>query len=59
MAMYEVIWQDQDDGTLFDAELDEPGLVQAAIVAVSQVACNMVLVSVQEAGFAREVEDEW
>lgn len=53
MAIYEAIWRDVDDGTLFDDEFDEPSLAQAAIVALSEVPAHMVLVSVREAGFAR------
>lgn len=58
MAVYEVIWRDRDDGTLYDACFDEPGLVQAGIVALAQAPDNMILVSVQEASFAGEVEYE-
>lgn len=57
MGLYEVIWRDREDGTLFDSEFDEGGLVQAAIVALSEAPDNMILVSVREAGLARELED--
>lgn len=58
MTAYEAIWRDRDDGNLYDADFDEPSLVQAGIVALSQAPDNMVLVSVREAGFARDMEME-
>lgn len=57
MAIYKAIWRDRDDGSLYDDDFDEPSLVQAGIVALCQVPDNMILVSVREAGFAKEEED--
>jgi hypothetical protein len=58
MPLYIVTWRDRDDGTLFDGEWKEPSLTRADIQALSELPEGTEIVSVQEAGYARESEDE-
>jgi hypothetical protein len=56
--IYTAIWVDTDDGTEFDSDYDDESLQSAAVRAFLEVPPGMRLVSVQEAAYAREMEDE-
>lgn len=57
MPLYIVTWKDSY-GEFFDGEWKEPLLVQAGIQARSELPEGTEIVSVQEAEYARECDDE-
>lgn len=57
MPLYIVTWKDSY-GEFFDGEWKEPLLVQAGIQALGELPEGIEIVSVQEAEYARESEDE-
>jgi hypothetical protein len=58
MPLYIVIWRDVEDDNLLESEWMEPTLVQAGIRARQQLPEGTEIVSVQEARYAWEFDDE-